>query len=333
LLSSPGGREVMRWYFNDASLQGQLERDEDLIAVLGGLLRARSTVPTLGAAFHVTRALPDRLARAGQSLRVTLRGAAYRDLRSAVLSWFDRTGPFLDDDRQPEVDDYFEFGGLDVTDSGLGEGARRIKATLQAATFSLVGGAVDFSADALVVDHGLAEDRLGSYLVPNLVSIDTLVEQAQVAAPPPRSWAELIRAGRQRYPRLLIPDAVFTNPKLAREPFEDSLAERVDALLKHLNDYMEGRELDGSEGPAARQIVDAFFTGDTVPFSGESATNRREFEAEMTFVDPENAGNRIFAHWHGKIRHRFFRLHFEWPVPPVATTLKVLYLGPKLTKS
>jgi hypothetical protein len=36
---------------------------------------------------------------------------------------------------------------------------------------------------------------------------------------------------------------------------------------------------------------------------------------------------------HGKISHRYFRLHFEWPVPSGAEQIKVLYIGPKLTKS
>jgi hypothetical protein len=52
----------------------------------------------------------------------------------------------------------------------------------------------------------------------------------------------------------------------------------------------------------------------------------------MTFPDPEGGAD-IFAHFHGKISHRFFRLHFDWPVPSTATRLKVLYIGPKLTKS
>ena len=51
------------------------------------------------------------------------------------------------------------------------------------------------------------------------------------------------------------------------------------------------------------------------------------------FADPEIEGREIFAHWHGKIKHRYFRMHFEWPVPRQATLLKVLYLGPKLTKN
>jgi hypothetical protein len=39
------------------------------------------------------------------------------------------------------------------------------------------------------------------------------------------------------------------------------------------------------------------------------------------------------AHWHGKISHRFFRLHFEWPLEKDRKKLEIFYLGPKVTKS
>jgi hypothetical protein len=91
---------------------------------------------------------------------------------------------------------------------------------------------------------------------------------------------------------------------------------------------MRGRD----EGPASSEILQMFFQGERALFSPESSTNRRECRHEMTFPDPDG-GDDIFAHYHGKISHRVFRLHFDWPVPAAASKLKVLYLGPKLTKS
>jgi predicted ATPase len=67
--------------------------------------------------------------------------------------------------------------------------------------------------------------------------------------------------------------------------------------------------------------------------AGLSPSNQREFAKELTFPDPASAGNIIFAHWHGKISHRYFRLHFEWPIPSGADVLKITYLGPKITKA
>jgi hypothetical protein len=255
-----------------------------------------------------------------------------RDLRIEVLSWLDRTGPFVDDDRLTELDDYFEYSGLDVTEGGLGEAARRVKADEGASTFSFAGGAVDFARSPLRVDHGLAEERLGSFDVSNTWTVDNLHQAVVNEGAPIRSWRMLVLSARERFPRLLIPDSVYLNPILAREPFDSVIRDQSLVLLGYLNTYMEGRLPNGAEGPTARAIVDTFFVGDRALFTGESPTKQRKFRDRLTFPDPENLGKPILAHWHGKISHRFFRMHFEWPAPTSAPKLKVLYLGPKITK-
>jgi hypothetical protein len=52
----------------------------------------------------------------------------------------------------------------------------------------------------------------------------------------------------------------------------------------------------------------------------------------MSFVDPENPAKKFFCPWHGKIQTPQFRIHFEWPIPAHQQRLKVLYIGPKITK-
>jgi hypothetical protein len=134
------------------------------------------------------------------------------------------------------------------------------------------------------------------------------------------------------FPRLIIPDSIYTNSILAREPFEAVIRDRVFVLLGYLEAYMAGRGPDGAEGPAARDIIERFFVGERALFTGESLTNQRDFRTELTFPDPEDSTRVIFAHWHGKISRRFFRMHFEWPPPTNAKKIKVVYLGPKLTR-
>ena len=102
-------------------------------------------------------------------------------------------------------------------------------------------------------------------------------------------------------------------------------------LLGHLDLYMCDREPNGAEGVVARSVIDNFFTGERALFTGESPSNQRDYRDVLTFPDPDGR-DRIFAHWHGKISHRVFRMHFEWPVPAGQTLLKIVYLGPKLTK-
>jgi hypothetical protein len=248
------------------------------------------------------------------------------------MVWLDRTGPFVDDDRLTEPDDYFEYCGLDVTESGLGEATRRIKAREAAWTLSFKGGRLDFTVSPLIVDHGLAEARLGKYNVENVWTARDLAESAINSGPAIASWRILVEVARERFSRLVLPDSLYQNPALAQEPFEATIRDRVLVLLSHLDSYMGGRGSGGAEGPRARYIIETFFVGDRALFSGESPTNQRKFINELTFPDPEDSNKTIFAHWHGKISHRFFRVHFEWPVNTEATKLKVVYIGPKITK-
>ena len=268
-----------------------------------------------------------------QSLREVVLSIRDRDFKSAVLVWVDRTGPYVEEDRQDEVEDYFEFSALDVTDTGLGEAARRVKNAEPVSTLSFPGGNVSFSADLLSVDHGLVEERLGRYDVDNTCSVETLKSLALNDGPAINSWQSLVEAARDRFPRLQVPDSVYGNAALAREPFEAAIRDRVLELLSLLNEYMRGRAEDGSEGPVSRNVIDNHFVGERAAFTGESPGNQDAFRTEMTFRDPDHPHGDLFCHWHGKISRRFFRMHFEWPVPAGQRMLKVLYIGPKITKS
>jgi hypothetical protein len=321
----------MRWYINDCSLQGQYSTVESFELELTALLAVRLRSEPLRTGLRTTHSLPERRVTGRATLREALLQSRNRDLRAAVLAWLDRTGPFMEEDRYPEAEDFFEFRGIDVTDHGPGEAARRLRAGEPAALFTFPGGSVDFAVDPLEVDHGLPEDRLGTVAIGNCWTISALEESALSAAPPARSWDELLVRARAAFPHLVVPDTVAQHTALIRESFSSTIADRAMALLGFLDSYMAGRLPDGSEGPAAQEIIRRHFTGERAAFTGESATNRIDFEKQLTFRDPEGGGH-IFAPWHGKISHRFFRLHFEWPVPPLQTRLKILYLGPKITK-
>jgi hypothetical protein len=318
---------------NDLSLQGQFSDESVFLSVLSKIIDARNQVAILRASLYTARLLPTRLVGPQKTLVQLLQDPRFRDIRGLVLLWLTRTGPFVDDNRRFEQDDYFEFEGRDVTDSGLGEATRRQKTGEPVVSFSFQGGTQDFQRTPLIVEHGLAEDRLGAYPVENLWTVEMLCQSAASAAPRPTSWQSLVERARERNSYLWIPDAVYTRSALSREPFDTVISDRALSLLSHLNKYMMGRNLDGSESQSSRLVIETHFTGDRALFSGESESNRREFARDLTFSNPDSGGADIFAHWHGKISHRVFRLHFEWPVPANVDRLKIVYLGPKITKS
>lgn len=324
---------TVRWYINDASLQGQFATSEAFEATLRQFLDLRRANHRIMTILRTAHAISERPVAYNLTLRQALQASRNRDLKVEAITWLDRTGPFMDDDRLAESEDYFECLGIDVTNGGLGEAARRTKAEENASTFSFEGGAINFAVSPLRVAHGLIEERLGEFLIPNVWLLDDLRRAVWGTAPDPTSWKELVFTARERFPRLTIPDTVYLNPALAREPFDSAIRERVLVLLGHLDAYMRGRLPGGAEGPRAREIIANFFTGERAAFTGESSTNQSKFASELTFRDPDDRGKTIFAHWHGKISRGVFRVHFEWPVPADSNTLKVLYIGPKITKT
>ncbi len=323
----------MRWYVNDTSLQGQFIDGHQFEIMIRTILSARARIESLRTGLFTTRMLRDRPVTQTSLLRETIQRSDDADFRRAVLGWLDRSGPFVEDDRTTEADDYFEYGDTDITNTGLGEAARRTKAREPVASFSFSGGRIPFELTPLSIDHGIDGDRQGSYSVENFWTVAQLTNSALESRVPAVTWKGLIESARERFPFLLIPNSVYENGLLAREPFEATIRDRTFALLGYLNLYMSDRAPNGAEGRAAKSVINNFFSGQRALFSGESLSNQAKFREELTFRDPAAADRTIFAHWHGKISYRMFRLHFEWPVPASSSYLKILYLGPKLTKS
>ncbi len=321
----------MRFYLNEASIHGQFEDEAAFRLLLEALLAARTRTPLL-LAMRTTPALADRPVSYARNVRQVVQGWRGSPVAGALLAWVGRTGPFIEDERLAEDDDLFHCLGVEVTDGGLGEAGRRVKAGDVAAAMSFPGGAPDFAQSSLLVVHGFEEEPLGTYPVENFWDADAALGAALGQEAPATNWREMVEAARARFSKLMLPDVIYQDGRLAREPFDPIIRDRFYALLGYLEDYMRGRNEDGSEMPAAQEVFRTHFQGDRALFSPESVTNQRDHRSEMTFPDPAGGGA-IFAHWHGKISHRVFRLHFEWPVQVATEQLKVLYLGPKLTKS
>lgn len=249
----------MRWYVNDASLQGQFPSISHFEPALRELIALRRSEPAYSSLF-VSRTFSFQRVIADQTLAHAVQKIADRDLRLRILQWVNQRGPFLDDDRLSEEDDLFECLGIDVTNQGLGEAARRILHGFIAGTWSFAGGAVDFCRNPLEVSHGLTAAPIGVYDVPNVWSAGGFRALAIAALEEPTSWAELTAHLRVRFPHLLIPDAFHNNSNLQAEPFNSAISDRVQELCRHLEEYMASRNADGSPSKLTNEIVRTLFT-------------------------------------------------------------------------
>lgn len=301
------------------------------MSALSTLLRLRARSQTLRDGLFCSRSFFQRPATPDRDCHGVVAGHASREERGIILAWMTKNGPFLEDDRYEEEHDYFEFEGSDVTDQGLGEAARRIGASQLATVFSFIGGAINFERTPLSVQHGLAESPIKFLAVPNVWDSQSLLEGAQGSLPDPTSWETMVEYANLTFDRVLVSDAILT--QLSGTTFYPAVSRRVIELLRILQNYMEGRRQDGTAGQRSNEIHQQFFTGERARFTDESSNNKNEFRHEMTFKDPEDQSRTIFCPWHGKIQTPQFRIHFEWPVPPNQTRLKVMYVGPKITKT
>ena len=317
---------------NEISIDSQFSDVDEFNHRLGELLSLRSKYPVLSENFKVSFKTVNRTINYNLTVRQAIRKDKNTDRLRLVLDWLTSSGPFHENDRIPQEEDYFEFEGVDVTDSGLGEAARHTISRIPVKTFSFQGGNLNFSRTPLLVDHGLEDDRLGTYSIDNIWTLSKLESEVESTRPEPKSWEELFSCVAADYPYLKFTDSIYRNPTLKREPFDKSIARSANRLFRILNWYMEVANEQGYDSKTAKEIISTYFSGERALFSRESQTNISDFREQMTFEDPDDSSKTILAHWHGKISHRFYRLHFEWPLPESQQYIKVCYLGPKITK-
>jgi hypothetical protein len=156
------------------------------------------------------------------------------------------------------------------------------------------------------------------------------VEIATMALPPPSTWSDWLAQVESNLDHLVVSTEIAD--RLASCPFQSSLSERVTELLEILNSLATETEDDSSLTAKGLEIQQENFVGKNASFSDESETNKRQFKSDLTFRDPEDSTRKLFCPWHGKISQEQFRIHFEWPRPKGQREIKVVYIGPKITK-
>jgi hypothetical protein len=227
----------MKWFVNDLSLQRQFRSDHEFLGVLQDLLRLRYKSAALAEGLHCSKNLREAAVTAHSNFREAVQRSADQNLRRAILEWVASKGPFWEDSRATNADDYFEVHAVDATDTGVGEAARQQIIGVAASTYSFQGAAYDYSP--LRVTHGLPEAPLGQLDVTNVWTNDQLVTAANSLEAPPQNWEQVIERARRRFDRLAISPNV--SDVLRGEPFIPYVVERIFELLRVLQEFVESR--------------------------------------------------------------------------------------------
>lgn len=315
----------MQLHFNDLSLCGQFATPDSFRTAIQPVLEFRRHHSRLGQRLYCSRSLSQRPATPQHTVQQAVLATDDRNFKGLILRWLG-AGPFWDDEREENPDDYFHYEGEDVTLQGLGEAARRRIHLIDAGCFSLTEGTDRYARTPLNVNHGLEEDPLGVIAVPgfwNSAELPAILSQVS------DSWRSLVAEADARFNLLwLHPDILHPLEKI---PFDSVIAERVMSLFSVLQSIAAEKNTDGSLTEYGVQIWQQYSVGDSAWFTDESDQNKIDFSRVLEFCDPEYGG-KISASWHGKIKHLQFRVHFEWPMRIDRTQIRIFYLGPKLTK-
>ncbi len=318
----------MELIFNELSVQGQFADLSTFRTAFGRVMAMRRLLRQFGRELYCHRSLVNSHVMQGTTMPQAVQ-ALDRNSRRALMQWLTRHGPFWEDAREHGGDDYldcFKYEDRIVTDTGVGEAAFCTLHGLRRGLVSLIPSSWQFSP----VPVELHEDEgVRSVEVRNYWNADELEADLEEEKPSLRSWQDLEAAARNRCQDLTFSPDSFE--PLHGHPFHEGAADRVLLrliVLQEISNCFDGHGERTSEG---HRLYQKHFTGTKAWFSDSSASEKNDFEDELTFPHPSVLGQSLFCTWHGKVKWPQLRIHFSWPIR-AAEPLYVVYVGPKITR-
>lgn len=310
---------------NDLSLHGQFRDLAEFREAISRIMQIRSIARRHLRALYCHRGLVNRQVTPHKSLPGAVKVLSQNEQR-AVMGWLSQLGPYWEDDRQHDGGDWYECGDEVVTDTAVGEAAHCFLHGVERGLVSFQPSS--FVYDPVVVERVLDDSRAAihvrNYWEP------ASVERCLAAAPPALvSWTALRELAVSRFNHLRFAENAFE--PLNGHPFKQAVAERILVLLNVLHRLTQCIDANGVRTGVGHALYQQHFTGAKAWFSDSSDTEKREFKNELTFPNPDTAGENFFCTWHGKVKSPQYRIHFSWPVA-AAQPAYVVYVGPKITR-
>ncbi len=316
----------MRLYVNELSLNKQLQDLEEFPAVIERMMLMLRVTKQYGRILYCHRKLANSRITQLHNFQQGIDRLS-RDKQRAVMQWLTNQGPFWEDDRAHIPDDWLECKREIVTETSLGEAAKRNLDGEDSRLVSFTTSNWEYSP--IRVDLKSQDEAPESVDVLNYWEVDKLTP-ALISAPTIiSSWVELKQNCIDRCPNLTFSADCFHS--LERQPFGSCPADRILALLDTLEKLKCCQDSQGHQSVEANRLKANHFSGSKAWFTDSSQTEKIEFENELTFKHPTFEQEDLFCTWHGKVKTPQYRIHFSDPFQ-VGKPLYVVYIDPKITK-
>lgn len=314
----------MEVLLNDLSLHGQFPNFSAFRDAIDRVMCIRGKMRQYGRELYCRRNVTQAQVTHGLTMQQAIQQFDLNE-RRAVMVWLTQRGPFWDDERCHDPDDYLECQGQVVTDTALGEAAYHCFSGRAYHLVSLAPSDWMFTPIPVIWQR----NDIASIGVPNHWEISTLETVLRAASPPIQSWEQLASVIPSRCNNLTF--AADSFEPLCGHPFVNSAAQRIVELLETLDKFKSCFDAQGQRTSEGQRIYQDHFTGKKAWFTDSSDSEKNEFKAELTFTHPIKDSETLFCTWHGKVKTPQFRIHFSWPIR-ANESLYVVYVGSKLTK-
>jgi hypothetical protein len=321
----------MDFFVNELSLHGQFNDVAEFRQAIREIMSCREKITSYKRRLFVSRHIVDReVLQGGKKFRQTVPETGNRDFVRLVMIWIDKDGPFIEDNRISDPGEYLsltEQKNEVVTDTGVGEAAFRQFRGFDTSLVSFIPSNYNYTPIEVCWHHNDSNVEICELL--NFWEAKKLENYLQTRQSPPSSWQDMINQLPSRFPNLTFLNKldVFLN----REPFDIYIVERVLVLLDVLNQLKASFDDQGKRTQNGEELLNNYFRRQNALFSDASDQEKNDpnLRSRMIFSDPD--GHQLECFWHGKIRHREYRIHFTYPIT-YNQPLYIAYIGPKLTK-
>ncbi len=314
----------MELLFNDASLHGQFDIESFRLAV-GRLMAVRQAAHRYGRELKCNRNVSDALISHDRRMPSFIQFLR-KDERRSLQLWLTRAGHFWEDFRQHSEDEWVEVRGELVTGTAVAEAAH---AVLHGHQCALVSADPSNWLNSPIPVDWRSDGNGETTSVENYWTADALEGALQAVPMPFKSWVDVEKGVKRRYPGLRFAQNAFE--PLSGHPFSVGAAKGIVTRLRILEEFKGSFGEDGRRTQAGNDIYQEYFTGSNAHFSDSSATEKNEFRSQLMFRHPTRSGESLFCTWHGKVKAQQLRIHFSWPVR-AEEPLFIVYIGPKITK-